>query len=90
MARKKSEFLGSLGTTFQIFKTIADAVMEEGGSDDDLRKVLQPGNCLATDLGKVIAGKAVVFPTNEPKSLEHMTDEEIFRLCVKLRHRGES
>lgn len=64
MARKKSEFLGALGTTFQIFKTIADAVMEAGGSDDDLRKVLSPSNGLAKNLALVITGKAetVILP----------------------------
>lgn len=60
MARKKSEFLGALGTSFQIFKSIADAVMEEGGSDDDLRKVLQPGNSYARSLALVLTDKAMV------------------------------
>ena len=63
MARTKSEFLGSLGTTFQIFKTIADAVMEEGGSDEDLRKILLPSNGLAKNLALVITGKADVILT---------------------------
>lgn len=67
MARKKSEFLGSLGTTFQIFKTIADAVMEEGGGDDDLRKILLPSNGLAKNLALVITGKAdvVLIPASQ-------------------------
>jgi len=65
MARKKSEFLGALGTCFQIFKTIADAVMEEGGSDDDLRKVLQPGNGLARNIALLVTGKAAAVTPDE-------------------------
>lgn len=60
MGRKKSEFLGALGTTFQIFKAVADKVMEEGGNDDDMRKILQPGSDLAKNLALVIIGKADV------------------------------
>lgn len=62
MARTRSEFLGAFGTAFQIFKAIADAVMAEGGTDEDLRKVIQPGD-LAKHLALIVTGKAkIVIP----------------------------
>ena len=39
MARTKSEFLASFGTAFEVFKGLADEVLDLGGSDDDLRRV---------------------------------------------------
>ncbi|MEK7473733.1 MAG: hypothetical protein AAB668_03355 [Patescibacteria group bacterium] len=46
MAKQKSPFLSSFGTSFQVFKSIADAVLAEGGSDDDLRSLLSdPDKC---------------------------------------------
>lgn len=84
MARKKSEFLGSLGTTFQIFKTIADAVMEEGGSDDDLRKVLQT-NGLARKVALVITGKAAAVTPDEAIAIidGKVTFEEVMSSQLK-------
>lgn len=40
MSRPKSEFLKAFGTSFEIFKAVADAVIGQGGSDDDLRRLL--------------------------------------------------
>ncbi len=40
MARKKSEFLSAYGVAFQVLKSITDAVLAEGGSDEDLRSLL--------------------------------------------------
>lgn len=39
MARQKSAFLSSFGVAFQIFKMVAEEVIEIGGSDDDLRSL---------------------------------------------------
>ena len=39
MAQKKSEFLGSLGKAFQIFKAIVDAILASGGSDEDVARL---------------------------------------------------
>jgi len=36
MARQRSEFLGSLGKLFAIFKKVVDKVLELGGSDEDI------------------------------------------------------
>lgn len=40
MAKKKSRFLSSFGIAFQVLKSVTDAVLAEGGSDDDLRSLL--------------------------------------------------
>ena len=39
MARKKSEFLSSLGVMFEIWKSLTEAVLELGGTDDDMRRI---------------------------------------------------
>ena len=41
MARKKSELLSSLGTVFEIVKAIIDEVLDLGGSDEDVRRILK-------------------------------------------------
>jgi hypothetical protein len=46
MAKQKSAFLSSFGVSLNIFKAITDAVLAEGGSDDDLRSLLSdPEKC---------------------------------------------
>lgn len=57
MARQKSAFLSALGIVFQIWKTIVDSVMDVGGGDDDLRKILADKD-LARNLSLLITGKA--------------------------------
>lgn len=46
MARPKSEFVGAFGKSFEIFKLIANAVLDLGGSDEDLL-------CLLKDKDKI-------------------------------------
>ena len=41
MARKKSELLSALGTTFEIVKALVDEVLNLGGSDGDIRRILK-------------------------------------------------
>lgn len=41
MALQKSELLSALGTAFQIFKAITDEVLNLGGNDEDVRKILK-------------------------------------------------
>ena len=40
MARKKNEFLKAFGTSYEIFTKIGNAVLDAGGTDDDLRRIL--------------------------------------------------
>lgn len=57
MARaKKSEFLSSFGTAFQAFKAITDAVLAQGGSDDDLRRLISKPS-LAQQVAAIIMDK---------------------------------
>ncbi len=60
MSREKSQFLSGFGTALQIFKAIADAVLEAGGSDDDLRRVLSDKG-LATKIAKVIVNELFFY-----------------------------
>ena len=49
MARPRSEFLGSLGKLFSIFKKVVDKVLELGGSDEDIVRV-NTDEVLATNI----------------------------------------
>jgi hypothetical protein len=62
MSRKKSEFLGGFGMANEILKAIIDAVLEQGGSDEDLRRIIS-----APDLAKEIAGLIVQKQNNTYK-----------------------
>ncbi|MEX1997991.1 MAG: hypothetical protein WEA04_04970 [Candidatus Andersenbacteria bacterium] len=53
MARPRSEFLGSLGKLFSIFKKVADAVLELGGSDDDIIRI-NTDEVLATNIAYLL------------------------------------
>ena len=41
MARTKSEFLSGFGMAFELLKALVSAVLDAGGNDDDLRRVLK-------------------------------------------------
>lgn len=41
MTRYKSELLSAMGSGFEILKAITDAVIERGGTDDDVRRILR-------------------------------------------------
>jgi len=62
MARKKSEFVSAFGTSFEIFKRIADEVMAQGGSDDDLRKALAD-DTIVRDVARLLLGTARIEPS---------------------------
>jgi len=74
---KKSEFLSAFGTAFEIWKAITDAVLERGGSDDDIRRILTSEDLLATianaivEEGKKPAG-TFYFTVNYDLSVEDM------------------
>lgn len=44
MARYKSELLSSMGSGFEIVKAITDSVIDRGGTDDDVRRILKDKN----------------------------------------------
>src|SRR3990167_1430033 len=41
MARKKSEFLKGFGKAWEVFRVIVNAVLDLGGSDEDLSRLLK-------------------------------------------------
>jgi|GEM_PF-4322315 len=41
MSRTKSELLSSMGSGFEILKAITDEVISQGGSDEDVRRILK-------------------------------------------------
>lgn len=57
MSRKRSQFLSDFGKAFQIFKTIVDALLKAGGSDEDLGRVLSDQG-LADGIAQVIISKS--------------------------------
>lgn len=59
MARPRSEFLGSLGKLFSIFKKVADKVLELGGSDEDIADI-DMNEKLVNNIAHLILGKADV------------------------------
>lgn len=58
--KKKSPFLSAFGTAFQIFKALTDAVLDIGGEDDDVRRIL-----IDTDLRRDLATR-IVASRNRP------------------------
>ena len=66
MSAKKSEMLSVAGTIWEIVKAIWNAVLELGGTDEDMRNVLKI-KTMANDLALVILGRAdVVAKTVKP------------------------
>jgi hypothetical protein len=56
MARKKSEFVRSLGIAFQVFMALVNEVMDQGGTDDDVRRI-ETDTELRKELATLIVGK---------------------------------
>jgi hypothetical protein len=59
MARQKSLFLSAFGTAFEIWKTLVEAVIARGGTDDDLRRILT-NKTLVARIANLIVVKPVV------------------------------
>ncbi|MDO8467243.1 MAG: hypothetical protein Q7S83_03850 [bacterium] len=55
MSQKRSEFLGSFGTAFQVFKALTDEVLGMGGGDADLRRI-ETDKGLRQKLAQLIVG----------------------------------
>lgn len=60
MVKKKSEFLSAFGVASHVLKTITDAVLAEGGTNEDLRSLLSdPEKCRRVAI-KIINRKSVL------------------------------
>jgi hypothetical protein len=53
-SKKKSEFVGALGVAFELVKRLSDAVREQGGDDEDLRRVLKQGSPLPKQFAELV------------------------------------
>lgn len=62
MARTKSEFLSSFGTAFELLKTLVNAVLDAGGNDDDLRRVLKDKTLARKFAEIVMQGRGIAVP----------------------------
>ena len=58
MARKKSEFLRSLGIMWQIWQVLVSEILDQGGNDDDIRRIETDTN-LCKEIATLIVGKKV-------------------------------
>ncbi|MDO8505438.1 MAG: hypothetical protein Q7S48_02600 [bacterium] len=56
MARPKSEFLSAWGRAFEIFKVIVDVVLDLGGNDEDLLRLLKDRERVSM-IGRIIIQK---------------------------------
>lgn len=63
MARPRSEFLGSLGKLFNVFKKVMDQVLSLGGSDWDIQR-LDTESWLVKDIASVLQGCALAIPVS--------------------------
>lgn len=75
MARKRSEFLKGFGKAFEIFKALTDAVLERGGDDGDIERILT-SKILRANLADIICNVS-------------QTAKNTFRVLVNYSHTVE-
>lgn len=57
MARRKGQFLSGLGTMFEIWKALVEAVIAKGGTDDDMRRIISDRG-LAGKIANLVVAKS--------------------------------
>lgn len=67
--KKKSQFLSAFGKTFQIFKSLTDAVMDAGGSDEDVGRIL-----VDEKLRKELAARIMMSRNRPIEGMETLDD----------------
>jgi len=77
MARQKSELLSAPETTFQIVEAIVDGVLDLGGNDEEVRRILKNKDLPRMIAELLLQTKPVITPTlhilvNYNKSLQEM------------------
>lgn len=82
MARQRSDFLGSLGKLFEIFKKVVHGIIELGGDDDDICRV-GTDDQLARDVAAVICGKAKVVYTEDKRRVTIFVDDPALAITLK-------
>lgn len=79
MSRNKSEFLGAAGKMFEIQKAIVDAVLEKGGSDVHLERILKEKK-LRSGLADLIIGTTATQPPSFSITVDYaMSLEEMVK-----------
>jgi hypothetical protein len=63
VAREKSGLLSALGVVFEIVKAIIDEVLNLGGNDEDVRRILKDENLRKAIAQMIIAAKSFVAAT---------------------------
>jgi hypothetical protein len=65
MAKKSSKFLKALGRYFEISKAVLNAVLDQGGTDDDFARILSDAE-LRREIARLIVAKPVKseFPSS--------------------------
>jgi hypothetical protein len=61
MSAKKSELLSAFGTFWEILKAITNAVLDRGGSDEDLRRILSDKKLLADLADRIMMSSVMSF-----------------------------
>ncbi|OGY34333.1 MAG: hypothetical protein A3B76_03235 [Candidatus Andersenbacteria bacterium RIFCSPHIGHO2_02_FULL_46_16] len=82
MARQRSEFLGSLGKLFEIFKKVVHGIIELGGDDDNIDRI-GTDDQLAKDIAAVICGQAEVVYTKDRKTATIIVDDPALATALK-------
>ena len=59
MAAPKSQLLTGLGKPFEVLRSLVNAVLNEGGSDEDVERLLSPDKVLAREVARVIMSRTV-------------------------------
>lgn len=63
MARKTSELLSAFGTMWEIAKVIVHAVLDLGGNDEDVKKILAKDSDIPKRIAEVVMGVAAKTTT---------------------------
>lgn len=56
MSKRGSEFLKGFGTGYEILKVIINAVLDRGGTDDNLRCIIAEGSTLPHQIAELVLG----------------------------------
>lgn len=67
MSAKKSQFLGAFGKAFQIFKAITDTVLDIGGNDEDVSRVLTDENLRKALAERILESRTTVVASSDSK-----------------------
>lgn len=90
MGKKKSEFLASLGVLWEIWKALVNEVLDQGGSDDDLRRIQTDANLRRQIAGIIVGGRSQ--PVTVPAFFLPLLDSQVpsLRHSTLAKYRAEA